>query len=112
MIAPARTAWPSPALIPSRWPTLSRPFFELEPAFLCAIGQSFPVRRARAALGSFASALVLFVPFAVLSVVLAPLALSAALAPDPLSPVPAVSAFEPPPDFALGAVFASLFAAD
>src|SRR3954468_14246997 len=37
MIAPAWTAWPSPALIPSRWPTLSRPFLTLPPAFLCAI---------------------------------------------------------------------------
>src|SRR6185369_8336960 len=38
MIAPAGTSWPSPALTPSRWPTLSRPFLTLEPAFLCAIG--------------------------------------------------------------------------
>ena len=37
MIEPADTSCPSPALTPSRWPTLSRPFFELEPAFLCAI---------------------------------------------------------------------------
>src|ERR1044071_5035296 len=37
MIDPADTSWPSPALTPRRWPTLSRPFFELEPAFLCAI---------------------------------------------------------------------------
>src|SRR5262245_13371779 len=41
MIVPACTAWPSPALMPSRWPTLSRPFLELEPAFLCAIDRSF-----------------------------------------------------------------------
>src|SRR4051794_12519630 len=40
MIAPACTAWPSPALIPSRWPTLSRPFFDVPPAFLCAIDRS------------------------------------------------------------------------
>src|SRR3954463_14883174 len=104
MIDPAVTSWPSPAFTPRRWPTLSRPFFELEPAFLCAIGQSFPVRRARAALASFASALVLFVPLAVLSVALAGLDLSAALAPAALSPVPVVSASEPLPDFALGAV--------
>ena len=37
MIEPAETSWPSPAFTPRRWPTLSRPFFELEPAFLCAI---------------------------------------------------------------------------
>ena len=37
MIEPAETSWPSPALTPRRWPTLSRPFFELEPAFLCAM---------------------------------------------------------------------------
>src|SRR5262245_6835739 len=37
MIEPAVTVWPSPALTPSRWPTLSRPFFELEPAFLWAM---------------------------------------------------------------------------
>src|SRR5256885_15880680 len=37
MIDPAVTSWPSPALTPRRWPTLSRPFFELEPAFLWAI---------------------------------------------------------------------------
>src|SRR6478752_6058668 len=30
MIEPAETNWPSPALTPRRWPTLSRPFFELE----------------------------------------------------------------------------------
>src|SRR5262245_43755873 len=40
MIAPAWTAWPSPAFMPSRWPTLSRPFFEVPPAFLCAIDRS------------------------------------------------------------------------
>src|SRR5512143_222818 len=45
MIEPAETSWPSPALMPSRWPTLSRPFFELEPAFLCAIGSGFLLRR-------------------------------------------------------------------
>jgi len=32
MIEPAVTNWPSPRFMPSRWPTLSRPFFELEPA--------------------------------------------------------------------------------
>src|SRR5690349_9861030 len=37
MIEPAVTVWPSPALMPSRWPTLSRPFLTLPPAFLCAI---------------------------------------------------------------------------
>src|SRR5687768_17862417 len=41
MIAPARTASPSPAFTPRRWPALSRPFLTLEPAFLWAIGQSF-----------------------------------------------------------------------
>src|ERR1700674_3664847 len=38
MIEPDVTSWPSPRLTPSRWPTLSRPFLELEPAFLWAIG--------------------------------------------------------------------------
>src|SRR6202142_2455621 len=38
MIEPAGTSWPSPAFTPSRWPTLSRPFFEPEPAFLWAMG--------------------------------------------------------------------------
>src|SRR5215207_9557401 len=37
MIEPAVTVCPSPAFTPSRWPTLSRPFFELEPAFLWAM---------------------------------------------------------------------------
>src|SRR4029079_10884353 len=37
MIEPAGTSWPSPTLTPRRWPTESRPFFELEPAFLWAI---------------------------------------------------------------------------
>ncbi len=37
MIEPAVTSWPSPALTPRRWPTLSRPFLTLPPAFLCAI---------------------------------------------------------------------------
>src|SRR5258705_13952537 len=37
MIEPAGTSWPSPALTPSRWPTLSRPFLTLPPAFLWAI---------------------------------------------------------------------------
>src|SRR5260221_11382143 len=38
MIEPAGTSWPSPAFTPSRWPTLSRPFLTLPPAFLWAIG--------------------------------------------------------------------------
>src|SRR5688500_12081548 len=37
MIEPAGTIWPSPAFTPSRWPTLSRPFLTLPPAFLWAI---------------------------------------------------------------------------
>src|SRR6187397_854561 len=37
MIEPAVTSWPSPRLTPRRWPTLSRPFLELEPAFLWAM---------------------------------------------------------------------------
>src|SRR3954462_10900806 len=36
----ALTSWPSPAFTPSRWPTLARPFFELEPAVLWAIDQA------------------------------------------------------------------------
>src|SRR5512141_1638572 len=46
MIEPAATGSPSPALAPRRWPTLSRPFLELEPAFLWAIAgySSFLVR--------------------------------------------------------------------
>src|SRR4051812_38814250 len=53
MIEPAGTSWPSPTLTPSRWPTLSRPFFELEPAFLCAMDQaSFLVELERRA-GAF-----------------------------------------------------------
>ena len=49
------TSWPSPAFTPRRWPLLSRPFFELEPAFLCAIASysSFLVRL-RAGLGAAA----------------------------------------------------------
>src|SRR5437773_1326758 len=49
MIVPEWTSWPSPALTPNRWPTLSRPFFELEPAFLWAIAgySSFLVARVR-----------------------------------------------------------------
>ena len=42
MIEPAGTSCPSPTLTPRRWPTLSRPFFELEPAFLCAMGLTRP----------------------------------------------------------------------
>src|SRR6267142_1951677 len=38
MIEPAFTSWPSPAFTPSRWPTLSRPFLTLPPAFLWAMG--------------------------------------------------------------------------
>src|SRR5687768_15322918 len=47
MIAPAGTSWPSPALTPRRWPTLSRPFLTLPPAFLWAMGSysSFFVAR-------------------------------------------------------------------
>src|SRR3954471_8123499 len=57
MIEPAGTSWPSPTLTPSRWPTLSRPFFELEPAFLCAMDQaSFFVERERRA-GAFSGVL-------------------------------------------------------
>src|SRR5438552_17738961 len=37
MIEPAGTSWPSPTFTPRRWPTESRPFFELEPAFLWAM---------------------------------------------------------------------------
>src|SRR5674476_180461 len=40
MIEPAGTSWPSPTFTPRRWPTESRPFLELEPAFLWAIDQS------------------------------------------------------------------------
>ena len=47
MIEPAVTSWPSPALTPRRWPTLSRPFLELEPAFLCAIASTRPSSLAR-----------------------------------------------------------------
>src|SRR6266545_4630586 len=48
MIEPALTSCPSPAFTPRRWPTLSRPFLELEPAFLWAMSQSsFPVRELR-----------------------------------------------------------------
>src|SRR5450759_2589368 len=52
MIEPAGTSWPSPTFTPRRWPTESRPFFELEPAFLWAIDQSsFFAARARLAAG-------------------------------------------------------------
>src|SRR3990172_7687729 len=46
MIEPAETSSPSPRFTPRRWPTLSRPFLELEPAFLWAIAgySSFLVR--------------------------------------------------------------------
>src|SRR5689334_16485284 len=56
MIEPACTSWPSPALTPSRWPTLSRPFLELEPAFLWAmVGySSFFALVAASAAGFFA----------------------------------------------------------
>src|SRR6185436_12397852 len=46
---PACTTWPSPTLTPRRWPTLSRPFFELEPAFLCAMAYSSFLARGRLA---------------------------------------------------------------
>src|SRR3954453_18389926 len=49
MIEPAETSWPSPRLTPRRWPTLSRPFFELEPAFLCAMAYSAFLARGRLA---------------------------------------------------------------
>src|SRR5688572_17015202 len=53
MIAPAVAACPSPIFTPSRWPTLSRPFLTLPPAFLCAIADypSFLVVRGLAARG-------------------------------------------------------------
>src|SRR5688572_5424922 len=46
MIEPAGTSCPSPTFTPRRWPALSRPFFELEPAFLWAMSSysSFFVR--------------------------------------------------------------------
>src|SRR5947208_3210599 len=47
MIEPAVTSWPSPALTPSRWPTLSRPFFEVPPAFLWAMSGVLLGARAR-----------------------------------------------------------------
>src|SRR6476646_10705311 len=51
MIEPAGTSWPSPTFTPRRWPTESRPFFELEPAFLWAIGLLVLLRWARLRLG-------------------------------------------------------------
>src|SRR5512146_3427405 len=51
MIVPALTSWPSPALTPRRWPTLSRPFFELDPAFLWAIAYASSFLEARGRLG-------------------------------------------------------------
>ena len=42
MIEPAGTSWPSPTFTPRRWPTESRPFFELDPAFLWAMGSTRP----------------------------------------------------------------------
>ena len=42
MIEPALTSWPSPAFTPRRWPTLSRPFLTLPPAFLWAISSTRP----------------------------------------------------------------------
>ena len=47
MIEPAGTSWPSPAFTPSRWPTLSRPFLTLPPAFLWAMGLLVLLGRAR-----------------------------------------------------------------
>src|SRR6476620_201773 len=52
-IEPAFTDWPSPTLTPSRWPTLSRLFFELEPAFLCAMSVAYVSFLARGARGGF-----------------------------------------------------------
>src|SRR5215203_6717780 len=50
MIDPAGTSWPSPHFTPRRWPTLSRPFLTLPPAFLWAIAySSFLVARGLAA---------------------------------------------------------------
>src|SRR5512141_2501282 len=51
MIVPALTSWPSPAFTPRRWPTLSRPFFELDPAFLWAIAYASSFLEARARFG-------------------------------------------------------------
>src|SRR5512146_1721597 len=51
MIVPALTSWPPPALTPRRWPTLSRPFFELDPAFLWAIAYASSFLEARGRLG-------------------------------------------------------------
>src|SRR5713226_8221414 len=47
MMVPARTVWPAPVLMPSRWPTLSRPLRELPAPFLCAISFSFFFARGR-----------------------------------------------------------------
>src|SRR4051812_49031625 len=57
MIEPACTSWPSPAFTPRRWPPLSRPFFELEPAFLWAmVGYSSFVASVASSAGFFALA--------------------------------------------------------
>src|SRR6476619_1670436 len=90
MIVPACTAWPSPALMPSRWLTLSRPFLTEPPAFLCAIDRSRPYFCV-----FFGAAL--FVPLAFRA------------AGRALSPVPVVSAFAVRPD-GFAAVALSAFA--
>src|SRR5258708_2648473 len=84
MIVPACTAWPSPALMPRRWPTLSRPFLTEPPAFLCAIDRPRPyfcVFFGAAALA----------PAALAPAALAPAAFGRAVVF--LSPAPVVSAF-------------------
>src|SRR3954447_23273978 len=65
MIEPACASWPSPALTPSRWPTLSRPFLELEPAFLWAIGYSSFIASVSAVSSVCAAGLAALVGFAV-----------------------------------------------
>src|SRR6266480_1989463 len=42
-MVPAFTDWPAPVFMPSRWPTLSRPFRELPAPFLCAMSYSWVV---------------------------------------------------------------------
>src|SRR5258706_14753751 len=94
MIAPAGTSWPSPALTPSRWPTLSRPFLTLEPAFLCAIGYLSFFARARVPLwpallsAGLAFDALVSLAFAPLVEALAPRA-GVALAPRPVAGLPA-----------------------
>src|SRR5438874_7620757 len=69
IIVPAVTSCPSPTLTPRRWPTLSRPFLELDPAFLWAIGAygSFLARWARFALSVF-SDFAFFVAFSAFAI--------------------------------------------